>query len=501
MDGSRFMNSKYFTWITILVSLLVVIAHSIYIFPWMLDDAFISFRYVQNFVSGHGLVYNAGERVEGYTTFLWVVLLSLGRLLGMNIVILSKVLGAAFAFGCLLLVAHAFRFMPKVTRQQAGIATLFLGTSGVFTPWAISGMEVTMFTFSVTLTVLAFIRAKSLPGAFHFAAVGALAGVTALIRPEGLPLFAVLALFQLVTDRRRFVTTLLYMVGVFAVIYAPYFVWRYHFYGYLLPNTFYAKVGDSFSQVERGVDYAYRFGRTTILPILAVIAAVVSGRWFRRFPGLGALLSVIAVYSIYVVAVGGDVMPAFRFFTPILPLVCLVSALALACFRWLRTTTALVLAVLVIVGYNLSQLRLNDRIYTQIKTDTAAFYGEKVGLWLKANAVPDAIVATNTAGSIPYFSGLKTIDMMGMNDVHIAHRQIPSMGRGLPGHEKGDGAYVLSRNPDYIILGSSLGSAVPFRIFLSDVEIYQDSLFRQNYVLSTYRLDSGEPLQIYERQH
>ena len=41
---------------------------------WFLtDDAFISFRYVRNLLEGHGLVFNPGEYVEGYTNFLWIL--------------------------------------------------------------------------------------------------------------------------------------------------------------------------------------------------------------------------------------------------------------------------------------------------------------------------------------------------------------------------------------------------------------------------------------------
>src|SRR5262245_30182050 len=50
---------------------------------WLCDDAFISFRYVRNLVTGHGLVFNVGERVEGYSNFLWVIeLAAIWKLLG-----------------------------------------------------------------------------------------------------------------------------------------------------------------------------------------------------------------------------------------------------------------------------------------------------------------------------------------------------------------------------------------------------------------------------------
>ena len=65
------MTNRNLGWIVLLVAMVTLTVHSLIIQPWMLDDAFISFRYAENWVSGHGPVYNAGERVEGYTNFLW----------------------------------------------------------------------------------------------------------------------------------------------------------------------------------------------------------------------------------------------------------------------------------------------------------------------------------------------------------------------------------------------------------------------------------------------
>jgi len=87
--------------------------------------------------------------------------------------------------------------------------------------------------------------------------------------------------------------------------------------------------------------------------------------------------------------------------------------------------------------------------------------------------------------------------MLGMNDKHIAHRKIPWLGKGWAGHEKGDGVYVLSRRPDYIQFGSSLGSEYP--VFLSDKEIYESPTFHKLYSLQVYRLNSGDNLYFYEK--
>ncbi|MGB5138377.1 MAG: hypothetical protein WBP29_07570, partial [Candidatus Zixiibacteriota bacterium] len=60
------------------------------------DDAYISFRYAENLINGDGLVFNIGERVEGYTNFLWVILLALAKgLLGVDYLATSRVLGVA----------------------------------------------------------------------------------------------------------------------------------------------------------------------------------------------------------------------------------------------------------------------------------------------------------------------------------------------------------------------------------------------------------------------
>jgi arabinofuranosyltransferase len=66
-------------------------------FEFMLDDPFISFRYARNLLDGHGLVFNPGERVEGYSNFLWIILLTPFMKLGFDPVVASKVLGLCSA--------------------------------------------------------------------------------------------------------------------------------------------------------------------------------------------------------------------------------------------------------------------------------------------------------------------------------------------------------------------------------------------------------------------
>ena len=67
---------------------------------------------------------------------------------------------------------------------------------------------------------------------------------------------------------------------------------------------------------------------------------------------------------------------------------------------------------------------------------------------------PDATIALNPVGGIPYYSTLRTLDMLGITDAHIARTTPPDLGKGQAGHEKGDGRYILDRRPDVILLGN-----------------------------------------------
>ncbi len=68
----------------------------VFYFAWICDDAFITFRYVDNFISGYGLVYNTGERVQGFTHPLWLFLLSFGGILRFDLFYWAIFLGLLF---------------------------------------------------------------------------------------------------------------------------------------------------------------------------------------------------------------------------------------------------------------------------------------------------------------------------------------------------------------------------------------------------------------------
>ena len=459
---------------------------------WMLDDAFVFFRYAENWARGFGPVFNAGERVEGYTSFLWLLLLAAAARLGCDPVLAGRILGTACAVATLLLLARAHRVWPQLTAGTSQRAALFLGTCGAFTAWAASGMEVALAALLTTLATLNTARSGNDVTTRGLVSLGVLAALLAATRPEALLLDGVL-FFALLrrAPRRGWIA-----VAVFAALFVPYFAWRWTYYGWPLPNTFYAKVGGTTDEWRRGGAYALRFLRLAA-PFVAV---VMIAAWRRRpdFAPRGLLAAVIVAQVGFVIAAGGDLMPAFRFIAPVVPLLALLAADSIGRLASGRT---LVLATAGIAAWGLAGMRFDPDVHRRIHADRVVRAGTIVGNWMRANMPVDALIATNTAGSVPYYSGLHCIDMLGLTDAHIAHRRIPDQGRGYAGHEKFDGAYVLSRRPDYVQFGSALGSERP--VFPSDLDLWQQPGFQSMYELRTYELElarGGVAVHLYRRR-
>ena len=135
-------------------------------------------------------------------------------------------------------------------------------------------------------------------------------------------------------------------------------------------------------------------------------------------------------------------MQGFRFMVPILPLMYLLVQEAFYQSRFINKpvlcNTCLIALVVInfLVSYrsipqgpeeNQEAMRHSDK-YTRCfpVPDAAAYIGKFVGMYIKSHWPPEATIAGNIAGSIPYFSGLKFIDMLGLNDYCIAQRDTSS---------------------------------------------------------------------------
>ena len=461
---------------------------------WVLDDAFISFRYSRNLLDGYGLTFNpGGEIVEGYTNFLWTITMTLVLALGFEPLVAAHFLTLACALLTLLLLN---RFAKTwLGEHWAILPPVLLAANAPFVLYTArgSGMETAQVTLLTLLALLAVWRA-------HDVRSGLLAGlacaVVTLARPDGalVPLAGGIGLVAMLLGQQRATTTRIIagLCAGFAVGYGPYFAWRLAYYGYLLPNTFYAKTGFTTAQLRRGWNYATDFatllGFRTLGALLLISAAgLLIPALRRRFaPGPAPLLWTFLLLTIaYVVGVGGDHFPLGRFFIPALP------PLALLFTHGLRSIIAgsqlvpkpaawgvigLGWAILALSSLrNVQQFPPSDsRIPARPiwGENSVALKNREVGYWLHANTPPETVIATGIAGTLPYYSKRTVIDALGLNDLHIAHLSVPDMGAGDAGSEKTDPLYILDQQPDVIPFSTS-GDFQPLPRFQADYELIE----------------------------
>jgi hypothetical protein len=415
---------------------------------WVLiDDAFISFRYARNLVDGAGLVFNVGERVEGYSNLLWTLLMAAGMAVGVPPEILSRLIALASALAVLWFTWRICRrLLPddRISRWVSLLPVALLASNRSFAAWTGGGLETRFFTMLLMAGLYLSLGRDNFRGSRWVALPLALMVLT---RVDGVMYAGILAAgaWLHATDvslaRRAFPFAA--VVSTFAAQTA----FRFLYYGDLLPNTFYVKVGGV--PLQMGIDYLLSafVGQGLGLMLALGLFVFLPGRWRSLTEGICWVL--IATHLAYLLVIGGDHFE-FRFLDVIWP-----PAAILAIVGW-RALVAAVPAVLrpaaIIVGL-LTLLSWNGvaawtgyslpyRTVVSIEFEAGICRDwEKIGNWFAQNAEPDEVIALRPAGAIPYRSGLRALDMHGLNDRIIARRphSPPALGGGRPdppGHMK-----------------------------------------------------------------
>jgi hypothetical protein len=430
------------------------------------DDAFISFRYAKHLADGLGPNWNSTGRVEGYTNFLWVGLLAGVRKVGLDIVVWSRVLGG-------LSTAATFFFVYRTWRLWAdddgdldapvvvgSVFVLLAMTSGLAF-YTFSGLETPLFAALVTGSAYLYLRERRVRGS-PWSAVALAA--TAMTRPEGLIVAAVTGLFYASAlaepaNRRLALRRILLWAGVFFALYGAYFIWRYEYYGYLLPNTFYAKVGNNLAAFDRGLSYLRRFGsQYQLLPMLVGSAFLLANTRLRH--DVAYVAALCGSLLLAVVFEGGDFMAFGRFIVPVLPLIFLTGVAGFA--KIIRRTITQPLPALLAVSLALSLTGFS------LINESPALLGERLiqrdiralSPWLRENTPAEFTLASVAVGRLGYYSERDIVDLAGVNDTTIAHTDVADFGTGFPGHERHNEDYVLTQaQPDIIFI--SLGAGAP----------------------------------------
>jgi len=479
---------------------LLISSFSIWQFTW--DDSYIGFRYAQNLAHGLGLVFNAGQKVEGCTDFLWVALLAGAARLSADPIIFSKVLGLLCNLSTLLAVYFLSRQVAREHAPVFGMALLLTASNTHFITSSVAGLETPLFTTLLCWGLVAYLRAirstdhKS--QARWWAVASLLFALFALTRPDGVLTFFLLWLYAIWVSREQR-RNLMYFTLPFLLVCIPYFLWRWHYYGFFFPNTFYVKRGGTLGLLAKGAAQTGKF------------LGYQTGGWFLSgLAGLAVVLFPVSETTVLGLAVisrvafdlwsGGITQGEFRFLIPALPLIWILSEHALA--RGLgtfgaRPRTYLLLAgtcAFLMVGQFAAfwQFRVQNVGPVEIGMERAHI---GLGKWLKVNSPPNATVAVGDIGAIAFWSQRKILDLDGFTDAYIAH---------LPGaySEKLDSHYVLGQTPEFIVLRtSSCTPGVSEVSFGMDKAVYSDPQFKTLYgQVSCWEFWPRYDLLLYQRE-
>lgn len=403
------------------------------------DDAFISLRYARNIAEGLGVVFNPGDRLEGYTNFLWIVLSVPSFWLGVDPLVWVKAMGCLFGQLGLLLTFWAARFFADDRHDgYTLLAPALWATSTSVVLWSQAGLEPTMMAAlcsgGTLLAMALWQRDGDHDPNARWLAIGSallLAGA-GLTRPDAHVFGLVAGAFGLADMIRRRAVSRHWVLwaAILLGILAPYHAWRVVYFGDLFPNTMYVKASagsEVWSQGRQFVASLLGFNMNPAVFGLAVLAPLGGPRRVAKLWGLG----LIGLLLLYMVKIGRDEMKYFRLFLPLYPLALALGAdgarqIGRALEGLLRTLGApgtvaagLPLALALTAGavggrecvtFTASKQEWNAS-FVQWSEDSFM----KMGAHIAARSEPGDVVVFQDMGAAPFVAGEQTwIDTIGI---------------------------------------------------------------------------------------
>ncbi|MGH4032826.1 hypothetical protein ACQB60_28270 [Actinomycetota bacterium Odt1-20B] len=413
---------------------------------WIVDDAAITFAYARSIDEGLGPVQQAGSPpVEGYSNPLWLLLLLVGRRLGLfdhrayfgvpDLVLYPKLLGLLCALGILLAVGWAARSMVKHAWAVVALTGVLLAANASFTAWMFSGLENPLYALAATVLAAVLARA-SVDGALLERRPAVLAGLlalaAALTRPDGAVLAAVHPLLLLLhVTRPRLgasVRAAALSCGAFLVPYGAFLCWRYAEFGRLVPNTAVAKAQETPTlELFAGTGDLLAFaGWTAVLAGAGVVGLALS-RPGRLRSGLAPVLLPLALTLTSFGVLKPDWMGMYRFATPVWALASFAVSVALAGVLQRGTVRARALTATAVCGALLlawggqreqaAEFRAHPTLPMCVVADR---YGPVFNEYADRLALKHPTYLINNLGGTLLTSDLKVYDLAGLTEPTIA---------------------------------------------------------------------------------
>ena len=306
----------------VLLLLFLVFAAVLVRTAWVSDDAYITFRTVDNFIHGYGLTWNTDERVQAYTNPLWMFLVSglyfCTRELFFSVIILSILISLAAAAG--------LAWGISVSPRAALLGLVLLISSKAFVDYSTSGLENPLTHLLAAGFLIVYLRREFTAKTIFYLSL--LAGLAAFNRMDTVLFYLPALAYSLLKLKGR--KALWAILGGFV----PFLLWELFsllYYGFPFPNSAYAKLAAGLGSrqlVRQGLFYLLNSLRADPLTLLAVasgllVAFVLKDRRFL------ALAAGILLYLTYVVRIGGDFMSGRFLAAPFFFAVALVTQIRL----------------------------------------------------------------------------------------------------------------------------------------------------------------------------
>jgi hypothetical protein len=437
--------------------------HLLLWWPQINDDAFITFRYSWFLANGQGAVFNPGERVEGYSNLLLMLLMAAAiHLFGdESVLTIAKIVGliggAAAIVGSWMLCRAWLRKLEALSPYAGCIACAAGAIVAVDCCYALNsttGLETTLFS---ALVIWGLTCQQMMRNSGEWRGAGILFGLAALTRPEGLLVFVAALGGRLLAGEWRGWTAWRWIaldVVAFGVLVGGQLAFRYAYYdGELLPNTYWAKVG-GFSWAISDRDYILGFLRWDlgfVLGLLAMAPLVLP----TRGNALPAILVAVASLAM-IFQTGSDWMPGSRLLVPFLPVwaALAVTGLAALLLRVQGSASAVcgvaaLLAVVLFMWQSAERTRLHQGM--MIRADGYDRGHARLARWLSQHARPGDTVALMDIGLISYLNPqLRILDITGLTDRTVAK----SPGEFLD--KRYDPRYVFDQKPRFIVIALSV---------------------------------------------
>ncbi len=449
-------NINPYTCFSVLLSLTAVgylLFNCLRLWNFTADDSFITFRYASNLVNSIGPTFNStAPRAEGYTSYLWIIILTIPHILNLEAVSFSKLIGILATFATMglifTLIANSAKSENPYSKIAGGVAVLFYALLPESAVHAVSGMETAIYGFLlIGMIYLSFAAIRGSKLALDWLPFAGL--LNGLVRPEAnLLLVVLLAITTIfVQNKRRFIlrACLLYVLpGVL------FFLLRWLYYGVFLPLPFYLKTG--------GVGLSgWPYVRDYLIFIFTNLILYLGFSLFGKRRAFVLILAVSAADFIFFLFVFPVMGYDYRFLFPLTPLLLVLAGIGLSLI--FKFTAALVPAsrpgwtavawvgLLMLVYWGWNNLPRTDPIFTHKLDYAAGLINNHISIGQTLSQIkqkdPSPILVVTDAGAIPYYSGWTTIDAGGLNDPNIA------LGNGSATD------YIFSHNPDVIILTSN----------------------------------------------